>query len=212
MDWKQKVSPKTISRLSLYRRLLSNGVFAQVDRIYSHELASCAGVSAAQVRRDIMSLGYSGTPNTGYEVQALIDNISEHIDAPEGQQVALVGVGNLGQALLSYFRTGRRTGLKIAAAFDTASAKTGRVLYGCSCYPLEDMAEVIQRERISVGIIAVPAEAAQETVDRLVRAGVNGILNFAPVPIGVPASVYVENMEITIKLETVAFFAQKREE
>ena len=198
MDWKRKVSPKTISRLSLYRRLLGHSVAQRIDRIYSHELARCAGISAAQVRRDIMTLGYSGTPNTGYEVQALIDNISEHIDAPEGQQVALVGVGNLGQALLSYFSTGRRTNLRIVAAFDTASTKTGRVLYGCRCYRPEEMAQVAQRERISVGIIAVPAEAAQETADQLVQAGATGILNFAPVPIKVPAGVYVENMEITI--------------
>jgi redox-sensing transcriptional repressor len=208
VDWKVKVSPKTISRLSLYRRLLTD--YAEVERaerIYSHGLARLAGVSAAQVRRDIMSLGYSGTPNTGYEIRALIDNISEHIDAPEGQQVALVGIGNLGRAILSYFSGGKRARLKVIAGFDTSPEKTGRVLHGCRCYPMEQLAETIRSERVTVGIIAVPAAAAQETAERLVAAGVTGILNFAPVPIKVPFNVFVENVDITIKLETAAFFA-----
>jgi len=207
--WNQKVSPKTIARLSLYRRLLINSV-EQADRIYSHELARRAGVSAAQVRRDIMSLGYSGTPNTGYEVRALVDNISDHIDAPQGQQAALIGVGNLGQALLSYFSSGKGTRLKIIAAFDTASTKTGGVLYGCRCYRIEEITRIVRQEGITVGIIAVPAEAAQETAYQLVAAGVTGILNFAPTPLKVPPYVYIENMDTAIALETVAFFARQQ--
>jgi redox-sensing transcriptional repressor len=208
MDWKGRVSPKTISRLSLYRRLLTDyAANEHAERIYSHGLARLAGVSAAQVRRDIMSVGYSGTPNTGYEIRALIDHISAHIDAPEGQQVALVGVGNLGRAILSYFSGGRRAQLKVVAGFDTAPEKTGRVLLGCRCYPMDQLAEVARRERITIGIIAVPASVAQETADRLVAAGAVGLLNFAPVPIKVPLNVFVENVDITIKLETVAFFA-----
>lgn len=209
MNWQNNISPKTISRLSLYRRLLATYNSAQSERIYSHELARCAGVSAAQVRRDIMGLGYSGTPNTGYDVRALIDNIAAHIDAPGGQQVGLVGIGNLGKAILSYFSSGKKTQLKVVAAFDIAPEKTDRLISGCRCYRIEQLPEVVRQEQISVGIIAVPAEMAQETAGLLMAAGITGILNFAPVPIKVLPRVYVENVDITIKLETVAFFAAR---
>jgi redox-sensing transcriptional repressor len=210
MEWKTRISSRTISRLSLYRRLLADfSAAGSAERVYSHELAHHAGVSAAQVRRDIMALGYSGTPNTGYDIRALGENIAAHIDAPAGQQVCLVGIGNLGKAILSYFSSGKRARLKVVAAFDSVPDKTSRVLYGCRCYLVEQMAAVIRQEQITVGIIAVPATAAQETADRLVAAGVSGILNFAPIPIKVPFHVYSENVDITIKLETVAFFARR---
>ncbi len=204
------VSPRTISRLSLFRRLLSEHRGDEgAESVYSHELARWAGVSAAQVRRDIMLLGYSGTPNTGYDTQALIDSISAHIDAQDGQQVALVGIGNLGKAILSYFSSGKKTNLRVVAAFDSAPERTERLLYGCRCHRIEELAAVVRRERISVGIIAVPVEVAQETANRLVAAGITGILNFAPMPLKVAPRVYVENVDITIKLETVAFFADR---
>ncbi len=208
MSRRQAVSPKCISRLSLYGRLLSTGVGSTSGRVYSHELARLAGVSAAQVRRDIMGLGCSGTPNTGYDVQALGSIITEYIHTPEGQRVALVGVGNLGKAILTYFSHGSKTRLRLVAAFDTARDKTGRVLHGCRCHPMEEMSDVIRRENITVGIITVPADVAQQTADALINAGVTGILNCAPVALQVPARVYVENLDITIKLETVAFFAR----
>lgn len=201
-------SPKTIARLSLYRRLLSDCRAEQIERVYSHELARRAGVSAAQVRRDIMALGYSGTPNTGYDVQALAENISVHLDAPEGQQVAMVGIGNLGRAVLAYF-SGRRAKLKIVAAFDTDPQKTGRVIHGCRCYDIDEIPRVMPDEDISVGIVTVPSAAAQDIADLLVRSGVQGLLNFAPVPLKVPKNVYVEHMDMAIALDKVAFFANK---
>lgn len=198
--------------MSLYRRLLATQLGQDAERVYSHQLGRAAGVSAAQVRRDIMGLGYSGTPNSGYEIKALIGKISEYIDAPAGQQVALAGLGNLGRAILSYFSSGRKTKLSIVAAFDVELERLDGVLFGCRCYRPERMREIVQSEGITVGIIAVPADAAQETADRLVEAGVTGILNFAPVPLKVPSLVYLDNMDITIELETVAYFAQHRSE
>jgi redox-sensing transcriptional repressor len=158
-----------------------------------------------------MALGYSGTPNNGYEVSALIDHITRRLYAEEGQRAALVGVGNLGRALLSYFGGGQRTRISLAAAFDVRPEKTGRVIAGCPCYPVEEMIDVVRREGISVGIVAVPVEAAQEAADGLVEAGVMGILNFAPTPVRAPRHVFVEDVDITIKLETVAFFARRKE-
>ena len=199
-------SPRSIARLSLYRRLLAELKAEGSTSVYSHELARRAGVSPAQVRRDIMTLGYSGIPNTGYQVEALTASIAAHIDPATPQQLAIVGVGNLGKALLQYFR-GRQSKLRIAAAFDADPDKVGKTIAGCRCYPATAIGEVVPAEKITVGIIAVPAPHAQKTADLLVQAGIGGLLNFAPAPIKVPDQVYVEHMDIGIRLETVAFFA-----
>lgn len=199
-------SPRSIARLSLYRRLLTEIQAEGSASVYSHELARRAGVSPAQVRRDIMTLGYSGTPNTGYQVEALTASIAAHIDPAEPQHLALVGVGNLGKALLQYFR-GRQSKLHMAATFDTDPEKIGKTIAGCRCHPVAAITKVVLAENITVGILTVPAPHAQESADRLVQAGVSGLLNFAPAPIKVPDQVYVEHMDIAIRLETVAFFA-----
>jgi redox-sensing transcriptional repressor len=203
------VPNRTIGRISLYRRLLAGLLADGTKHVFSHELAALAGVSPAQVRRDIMSLGYSGSPAHGYAVEDLINSIGQFLDAPAPEAVALVGVGNLGRAILSYF-AGRRPNLTIVAAFDSDPAKANRIIQGCPCHPTEQLASVIAEQGIRIGIIAVPAAAAQGLADLLVRAGVRGILNFAPVPLWVPGTIYVENMDMTMSLEKVAYFARQQ--
>ncbi|MCX5772692.1 MAG: redox-sensing transcriptional repressor Rex, partial [Candidatus Hydrogenedentes bacterium] len=120
-----RVSGKTIGRLSLYRRVLY-GLLADGERsVYSHQLAGFVGGTAAQVRRDVMAVGYTGSPTRGYDITELTRAIGNYLDAAQGQSVALVGVGNLGKAILSYF-AGRRPRLSIEAAFDTDPAKVNR--------------------------------------------------------------------------------------
>jgi len=202
-----KVSAKIVGRLSLYRRILTAVQGQSIRNIYSHELASMAGVTAAQVRRDIMNIGYSGNPNRGYDVQELARAIESFLDDPRGQKAALVGVGNLGRAILAYF-SGRRPKLSIEAAFDIDPQKYGRVIKGCRCYFLEDMGEVISRDNITIGIVTVPASGAQKVTDMLINHGIRGILNFAPVPLRVPSGIYVEDIDMTMSLEKVAYFAR----
>ncbi|KZD20021.1 MAG: hypothetical protein AO396_07390 [Candidatus Fermentibacter daniensis] len=122
--------------------------------------------------------------------------------------MALVGVGNLGRAILTYF-SGRRRNLRITASFDVDPLKTGRVINGCRCYSMSELGDVLERGRIKTAILAVPAGKAQETTDALVAAGVRGILNYAPVPLRVPDGVFLEERDMTMSLETVAFFARK---
>ncbi len=203
-----RVPVKTIGRLSLYRRLLSGLVADGARSVYSHELAALAGSSAAQVRRDLMAVGYSGSPNRGYQVLELMNSIGEFLDSPSGQRVGLVGVGNLGRALLSYF-TGRRPKLAIAAAFDIDPDKLDRVIDGCRCHALDDLDAVVRELSIGVGIITVPAQAAQDVGDRMVAAGIRGILNFAPVRLHVPENIYVEDLDMTTSLEKAAYFARQ---
>lgn len=201
------IPERTVERLSIYRRLL-DALFVEGTRsVFSHELATMAGSTPAQVRRDIMSIGYTGTPTRGYEVSGLIARIGEFLDAPEGQGVALAGVGHLGQAIMTYF-AGRRPHLTIVAAFDKNPQKVDRVIHGCRCYPVEQMEDVVRAQSIRVGIVAVPASEAQAVANAMVRAGVRGLLNFAPTRLHVPADTYVQDADIAVFLEKVAFFAR----
>lgn len=200
---------KAIERLSLYRRLLGNLAGEKVKFVYSHELAQLAGRTAAQVRRDMMILGFSGSPTKGYDVAKLIDAISVFLDAAKPQEVALVGVGNLGRAILSYF-VGRRPNLSITVAFDNDPGKVDRVIHGCRCHRMEELPRLVQARGVNTAIVAVPAGEAQAVADVLVGAGVCGLLNFAPVRLRVPGSVFVENVDLTTSLEKVTFFARRQ--
>ncbi|MCE5278506.1 MAG: redox-sensing transcriptional repressor Rex [Planctomycetaceae bacterium] len=204
-----RVPDKVVARLSLYRRLLSALAAENVDYVYSHELAKAAGASAAQVRRDVMIVGFTGSPTKGYEIRELIKAIGRLLDAADIQEVALVGVGNLGRAILAYF-AGRRPNLRIAVSFDKDPAKVDRVIHGCRCYPIEQLQTMVAERQIDTAIVAVPADQAQHAVDLLVGAGVCGLLNFAPVRLRVPPSVFVEDMDLTTSLEKVAFFARRQ--
>jgi redox-sensing transcriptional repressor len=195
----------TIGRLSLYRRLLQEQLAAGVRQVYSHQLASLAVSTAAQVRRDLMTIGFAGSPRRGYAIQELVEAINAVLARSIETTAALVGVGNLGRAILAYYAN--RQPIRFAAAFDRAAEKTGRMLHGCRCYPVEQMADVVARERIHVGVIAVPAQEAQAVSDQLVLAGVTGILNFAPVRLRVPPGLHVENVDLMMALDRVAYFA-----
>jgi redox-sensing transcriptional repressor len=201
------VPVKTIGRLSLYRRLLNTLLMSNVENIYSHQLASLAGGTAAQVRRDMMSIGYIGSPKRGYDIRELVESIGVFLDAPKNQGVALVGVGNLGRAIMSYF-AGRRPHLSIVAAFDVDPYKIDRVILGCRCYHLSQLSETVAALDIRVGVVTVPAAEAQSIAEQMVTAGIRGILNFAPVPLRVPPEVYVEDIDMTMSLEKVAYFAR----
>jgi len=203
------VSERTVERLSLYRRVLLQLRTEGRESILSHELADLIHGKAAQVRRDVMQLGYSGIPNSGYNIRKLIESISDFLDSPQMQGAALVGLGHLGFAILSHF-SGRWRQLAIRAAFDTDPAKINKVYLGCRCYPVEQMPEVIREQNIRIGVITAPADQAQRVADQLRLAGVSGLLNFAPVRLRVPEPVYVENVDLTMSLEKVAYFSRQQ--
>jgi redox-sensing transcriptional repressor len=140
-------------------------------------------------------------------VAAFVRKIDELLGAGAGRSVALAGIGHLGQALMAYFNR-RGSQLTIAAAFDTDPQKAGRVLHGCHCFPLAAAAEVLRERRLRMAILAVPEAAAQPVAEQLVSAGVTGLLNFAPARLTLPVDVYVENVDIAILVEKVAFFAR----
>jgi redox-sensing transcriptional repressor len=201
---------KTIERLSQYRRALLICLDQGQTHIYSHEIAKIQHITAVQVRRDLMLIGYSGTLRKGYNVRELIDLIGSIIDAGEGIRVAIVGMGNLGRALINYF-SGKRSRLSIIASFDTNPDKIGRTMSGVPCYSLEDMNEIISRENIKIGIMTVPASAAIIVAEKLVQAGIQGILNYTPKPVYVPKEVYLEEYDMITSLEKVAFYVKMQE-
>jgi redox-sensing transcriptional repressor len=203
-----RIPSRTVERLIVYRRLLASRVDGSSRHIYSHELAGMARVSAVQVRRDLMEAGFSGSPSRGYEVDELLGRIDRILDAPEGMRAVLVGVGNIGRALLS-FLAGRGLKIEVVAAFDSDAAKIDRVISGCRVYDMQTLPERSLALGARLGVIAVPGPQAQAVADALVEAGVTGILNFAPVPLLVRAGVHVELVDIMRALEKVAHFAKQ---
>lgn len=201
----------TIGRLSLYRRLLLDMVAEGLRQTYSHQLATAAVSSSAQVRRDLMTIGFSGSPRYGYAIHDLVEAINVVLARSIETSVALVGVGHLGRAILAYYPN-RQPWVRFAAGFDRDPDKVDRVIHGCRVYPVEMAEEVLARERIRAAVLAVPAGEAQTVADRLVLAGVKSILNFAPVRLRVPVGVFVDNMDMTTALDRVAYYAHQRSE
>lgn len=200
---------RVIERLSTYRRHLRTWLAEGRTRVYSHDLAALEDVTAAQVRRDLMTIGYTGSPAHGYDAAGLIAHIDRLLNPRDQRGVVLVGVGHLGRAVLDYF-VARHPEHPVVAAFDVNPEKVGRVIQGCHCHALDDLETVVRAHKATVGIITVPADAAQDVTDRLVRAGVTGLLNFAPVRLRLPPDVYVEDVDIALSLEKVSFFAAQR--
>jgi redox-sensing transcriptional repressor len=202
---------KTVERLSQYRRALLLILSKEKTHVFSHEIAQMLHITPVQVRRDLMLIGYSGNLRKGYDIKELIDMIGNIIDTEKGQKVAVIGLGNLGKAFISYFK-GKRTKLTIVAAFDLNPDKIDRIYDGVPCYHTERIPEVMKKENITIGIITVPAEQAPAIAEMLVVNGAKGILNYSPKALNVSPYVYLEEYDMITSLEKVAFFAKKNEE
>ena len=206
MNNKDSVPERTIERLALYRRLLSGLKENGIEHIYSHQLAEFISNTPAQVRRDIMMTGYVANSKKGYEVAELLATIDTVLSSEEHTRIALVGIGNLGRAILSYFNQ-QHSALRIVAAFDSDADRVNREIAGCRCFSMQMLKEKAESEKITLGIITVPEESAQTVADAMVDAGIKGILNFAPVPVKVPEGIYTDRIDITTAIEKVAYFA-----
>ncbi len=202
------IPTRTVERLGKYRRIVRERADKGVQTLFSHELAKLAAGTAAQVRRDLMSIGCTGSSNYGYRVDDLLASIGRAIDGPIEQRVALVGLGHLGAALIDFVEHSCPN-LVVSAAFDVDRGKIDRVYHGVRVYGDDAIGSVVAQQGIGVAIVAVPGEAAQEVVDQLVAAGVSGILNFAPVTLRTPLNVYVEQIDMTVTLEKVAYFTRQ---
>ena len=199
-------SEACVARLSLYVRELNRLGTQRVGYISSRRLAHQLGLTAAQVRRDLSYFGQFGTSGRGYEVQRLHDRLTAILGvAGRAWNVALAGVGNLGLALLAY-RGFRERGFLFRIAVDTDPQKIGRIVSGIPVAPAHQLPILVKKHAIHIGLIAVPVESAQEVCNRFVESGVRAIVNFAPVRLEVPSSVWLRVVDLAIELETLAFY------
>lgn len=198
---------RTVERLSEYRRTLLQCLEDGKTHIFSHELAELHHNTAVQVRRDIMFIGYTSMQRKGYDVRELINVIGEILDSRRGLNVAVIGMGNLGRAITTYF-LGKRSKLNIIASFDVDPNKVDRVISGVKCHPLNQIEEVVRTQQISIAIVTVPADSAAEVTELLVESGIRGILNFTTVPLKVPEHVYLDEYDMITSLEKVAYFVE----
>jgi len=199
---------KTVERLSEYRRTLLTCLDEKRNFIFSHDLASRLHITAVQVRRDLMLIGYSSLHRKGYDVKELIDTISRIIDSVEGMSVAIIGIGNLGRAVAGYFK-GKRSKLNLVASFDNDPQKINRVISGVKCYPYSEMERIIGELKIQIAILTVPADFAREIAEEAVRFGIKGILNFTTIPLNVPSGVFLEEYDMITSIEKVAYFVKE---
>ena len=200
----RKVSDCTVTRLSLYLRILSELNEQGLGTVSSEELARRAGTTAAQVRKDLSFFGTFGKRGLGYSVPDLVERLRAILGLGRQWRVALVGAGKIGAALFGY-QDFRRQGFHIVAVFDADERKVGQRWDGLRVLPAESMEEVLRAEGIEIVIVAVPAEAAQGVVDRVVAAGVRGILNFAPTKLDVPPDVALKSVNMTVELEGLSY-------
>jgi redox-sensing transcriptional repressor len=200
----KKVSQSTVGRLSLYLRLLTELQQEGQRTLSSEELASRGGTTAAQVRKDLSLFGTFGKRGTGYSIPELVSALRSILGLEYRWKVALVGAGKIGAALLGY-QDFRRQGFYIEAVFDSDRSKVGEQRDGVVVRWDGELDEALRTEGIDIVIVAVPAEAAQAVVDRVVAAGVRAILNFAPVKLHVPAEVALKSVNMALELEGLSY-------
>ena len=203
------VPKAVVSRLSLYLRELQHLVRDGHQTISSNELGRALGFTDAQVRKDLAYFGHFGYPGIGYRCEELIAAIRGILGTDQEWLVAMVGTGNLGRALLGY-KGFAQQGFRILAAFEIDPQLVGTQIEGVSVHHLDSLSEIARKNRIRLGMIAVPAPAAQGVAERLVAAGVEGILNFAPVTITLPPRVSLVGVDLAIELEQLAFAVLKQ--
>ena len=200
----RKISETTVRRLSLYLRILEEVQRSGTDTISSEELAERADTTAAQVRKDLSLFGSFGKRGLGYAVPQLADGLREILGLDRPWRVALVGAGRIGSALFEYPGF-RQRGFEIVAVLDTDPAKRGTDWDGIPVRDTVDLEQVLRAETIDIVILAVPAEAVPDVLDRVIAAGVKGILNFAPMQLRVPPDVAVQDVNMVMELEALSF-------
>jgi redox-sensing transcriptional repressor len=205
MDANVAIPDIVIRRLPIYARCLAQLARDGNTVISSSELGERIGVTAAQIRRDLSYFGEFGKQGKGYDVQYLLEQIKEILALNKDWKVALVGLGNLGLAIVHH-NGFRERGFKIVALFDRDPEKVGIEIESVTVRSMEALREVMDREGIEVVIVAVPAKGAQEVVDQLVEAGAKAILNYAPTVVQVPEGVWVRDVDPIAALQSMTYY------
>jgi redox-sensing transcriptional repressor len=194
----------SIIRLSRYKNALYRFKSLGFLKIFSDYLADAVGVTSAQVRKDFSLFGISGNKRGGYQIDALIEKLNDILGKNELQKVIMAGAGNLGNALMKY-KNFEKEGIKIIAAFDIDPAKHNSRL-AVPVYALDDLEDFVQKAEIKIGIISVPDIAAQNILDMMIKAGIKGVLNFAPMQLRTAGDCIVSNVNLELELENLIYF------
>ncbi|ABZ83302.1 redox-sensing transcriptional repressor rex [Heliomicrobium modesticaldum Ice1] len=199
-----KIPEPTVVRLSLYSRFLNQASSKGIDIISSDEIGAAVGIPSAQVRKDLSYFGEFGIRGVGYRVRELCSQVDKLLCVNQTWPVIIIGAGHLGLAMSGY-RGLQDRGFDVIALFDANPAKQGELPNGLSVLPMERLAETVREKDIRIGIITVPADAAQQVAEALIAAGITAIINFAPTVLNVPPEVKVRNIDLTVNLEVLSF-------
>jgi redox-sensing transcriptional repressor len=199
----------TVARLPVYLRALVALADRGIATCSSEELASAAGVNSSKLRKDLSYLGSYGTRGVGYDVEYLRYQIAREIGVTQDLPVVIVGIGNLGHALANYSGFSSR-GFRIVALLDSDPERQGEQVGPMTIRGFDELARIVEEERVAIGVIATPAVAAQDVCDQLVAAGVTSILNFAPSVLAVPEGVDVRKVDLSIELQILAYHEQRK--
>ena len=205
----RRASEPTTRRLSLYLRVLTEFQEQGIPTVSSREMAARCHLKPSQVRKDLACFGGFGVRGVGYQVANLREVVEEILGLDHASAVVIVGAGNLGNALADYagFNQG---GFEIVALFDVAPEKVGGgTKRGVPIHNADLLESTIEARGVEIAIVAVPAEAAQQVIDRLVRAGVRAILNFAPVRPFVPEGVNCRHVDLKVELESLSYYLKE---
>lgn len=204
----EEVSPLTLNRLSFYLRCLRHLQELGIKRVSSQELAQRYHLSATQIRKDLAQFGEFGIRGVGYEVDELAAHLNTLLGLDSEHRLVIVGMGNLGTALAQYlgFNYGA---FRVVAGVDTDPAKVGREIAGFKIRPTSELADVVRESGAEIGVLAVPAEAAQENYEALAASGIKAVLNFAPVRVKRIEGALLKNVDLRINLEELAFFLRR---
>jgi redox-sensing transcriptional repressor len=206
-----KIPEKTVTRLSIYLRCVEELENEGTMSVSSKQLADRFGLNSAQVRKDLAYFGQFGIRGLGYYVTPLRHSLEEILGLKRAWEVALVGLGNLGSALIAY-KGFQEKGFKISVVFDRDPAKIGRRTDGLQVMDTGTIASVVRKRKIKIGILAVPAPGAQAVLDALVKGGVIAVLNFAPAQLTAPDSVKVQNVDLSALLKTLSYHIARGEQ
>jgi redox-sensing transcriptional repressor len=199
----------TVGRLPVYLRALVEMAEAGQTTISSEGLADAAGVNSAKVRKDLSYLGSYGTRGVGYDVAYLIHQVRRELGLTQDWAVLIAGVGNLGHALANYKGFGER-GFRTVALVDADRSKVGEIVGGIRVRHVSDMPAIVRENDVAIGVISTPAAAAQDVADQMVASGIRSILNFAPAVITVPAEVSLRKVDLSIELQILGFYEQRK--
>ncbi|HWR40939.1 MAG TPA: redox-sensing transcriptional repressor Rex [Patescibacteria group bacterium] len=202
------ISKATIDRLPLYYRTLKVSKEEGLEIISSEELGRRIGVTPEQIRKDLSAFGEFGKKGVGYYVRELMRNIGEILGLNRTWNMAIVGVGHLGWALANY-RYFAPQGFKLMAIFDVDQDKIGKYIDEVEIFHADRLAEIVERYKIQIGVITVPAEYAQAVADKFVTAGVKGIWNFAPTKIHVPDSIHIVSEDLSVGLSSISYYLSR---